>query len=366
MTATGAAAVPAAFARAPAWWRAGLALAAGLLLGGTTRAAAPEEAPRDGVFAEITTPRGTIVCELFFREAPLTTSNFVGLAEGTLGPPPAHPFYDQLKFHRVVPGFVVQGGDPLGTGEGGPGYQFPDEFAPGLRHDAAGVLSMANSGPDTNGSQFFLTLAPVRRLDYLHSVFGRTVAGVDVLPLIRAGDPMRVKIVRRGAAAAAFRPTPASFAALAARLPRAAPAAFVDVNGLLPTEPPRAAILAAKLENFARFQNQRLILRLYEKFGDDPAAPDPAAWTKNEAATLRLRPADTLVAYFAADNRVQLWSPRHPYLAVEAPAIPAATGGLAAPEAAAELKRNRLTAVNEILDSVIAQIETPPHPPGSG
>ena len=108
-------------------------------------------------------------------------TNFVGLAEGTLGPSPRKPFFDGLTFHRVVPNFVIQGGDPLGTGEGGPGYMFPDEFSPRLGHGSIGILSMANAGPDTNGSQFFITLAPAGRLDFLHSVFGRTVPGSDVL-----------------------------------------------------------------------------------------------------------------------------------------------------------------------------------------
>ena len=129
----------------------------------------------DGLYAEFVTPRGTVVCELFFEKTPMTVANFVGLAEGTLGPRPGQPYFNGIKFHRVVPDFVVQGGDPTGTGSGGPGYSFPDEFIPGLRHDDAGILSMANAGPDTNGSQFFLTLREVNRLNYLHSVFGRAV-----------------------------------------------------------------------------------------------------------------------------------------------------------------------------------------------
>jgi len=128
-------------------------LAAGLALGSPAGLGSDAPLP-DGLYAEFTTPHGMLTCELAFTKAPLTTASFVGLAEGSLGPAPRKPFFNGLSFHRVIPGFVVQGGDPLGTGEGGPDYSFPDEFARGLRHDAAGVLSMANGGPDTNGSQF--------------------------------------------------------------------------------------------------------------------------------------------------------------------------------------------------------------------
>src|SRR5260370_26569156 len=102
----------------------------------------------------------------------LIVTNFVVVGKVRPGRSPCKPFYNGLTFHRVVPGFVIQGGDPCGNGEGGPGYEFADEFVPGLRHDAAGILSMANSGPDTNGSQFFITLNEENRLNYLHSVFG--------------------------------------------------------------------------------------------------------------------------------------------------------------------------------------------------
>ena len=163
------------------------AAALGLLAAGPVLA---DAALPDGLYAQISTPRGVITCELEYARTPLTVVNFVGLAEGTLGPAPRRPFFDGLKFHRVVPHFVIQGGDPLNTGEGGPGYAFADEFSPGLSNDVVGALSMANEGPDTNGSQFFLTLEPVGRLDYLHTVFGRTVGGAEVLRQVAAGDPM--------------------------------------------------------------------------------------------------------------------------------------------------------------------------------
>jgi cyclophilin family peptidyl-prolyl cis-trans isomerase len=132
--------------------------------------------------ARLKTERGEIVCQLHAAQAPLTVENFVNLARAG--------FYDGTTFHRVIPGFMAQGGDPTGTGRGGPGYSFRDEFTSELRHDAAGVLSMANAGPDTNGSQFFLTLGPTPHLDGRHSVFGRVTDGMDVLRSIRERDPM--------------------------------------------------------------------------------------------------------------------------------------------------------------------------------
>ena len=218
---------------------AGLSLRAGGQIGPPAR---PGKTLPDGLYAEIVTPRGTIMAQLFYEQAPLTVASFTGLAEGTLGPNKGLPFFNGLKFHRVVPNFVVQGGDPLGTGEGGPGYSFADEFAPGLRHDAAGVLSMANDGPDTNGSQFFITLREVNRLNYLHSVFGRVVAGLEVLPQIQPNDVIAaVRIHRLGAAVQAFRADQAAFDRLAAAAkkysaaPEPGPAAnFDDPAKVLP------------------------------------------------------------------------------------------------------------------------------------
>ncbi len=133
--------------------------------------------------ARIRTERGEMAIELFAADAPLTVENFVNLARSG--------FYDGTTFHRVIPGFMAQGGDPTGTGRGGPGYQFADEFSPQRRHDGAGVVSMANAGPNTNGSQFFITLAPTPHLDQRHSVFGTVVEGMDVLRSIRERDPAR-------------------------------------------------------------------------------------------------------------------------------------------------------------------------------
>jgi peptidyl-prolyl cis-trans isomerase B (cyclophilin B) len=133
--------------------------------------------------ATFKTQRGDFTVELFADRAPKTVENFVNLARAG--------FYDGTTFHRVIPGFMAQGGDPTGTGTGGPGYQFADEFHPSLRHDGAGVLSMANAGAGTNGSQFFITYGPTPHLDDRHSVFGKVTDGMDVVLSIRERDPGR-------------------------------------------------------------------------------------------------------------------------------------------------------------------------------
>jgi peptidyl-prolyl cis-trans isomerase A (cyclophilin A) len=141
--------------------------------------------------ARFTTSEGSFRIRLFDDKVPNTVANFVGLAEGTkefvdpkTGQKAKRPFYDGLIFHRVIDKFMIQGGDPLGTGTGGPGYRFGDEFDASLRHDKAGILSMANAGPNTNGSQFFITLVPTPWLDNKHSVFGEVVDGMDVISRI--------------------------------------------------------------------------------------------------------------------------------------------------------------------------------------
>jgi len=154
----------------------------------TDDAAVTDAVKAPGLYAVMQTSMGNIVCKLFYEKVPLTVANFVGLATGGIewkdpqtGDMVKRPLYDGTKFHRCIPDFMIQGGDPLGNGRGGPGYTFTDEFDPTLRHDGPGVLSMANSGPDTNGSQFFITHKATPWLDDKHSIFGRCVMGQEVV-----------------------------------------------------------------------------------------------------------------------------------------------------------------------------------------
>ena len=151
----------------------------------------------DSMRAEIKTSKGMIIIDLEYEKTPMTVANFVQLSE--------KGFYDGLKFHRVIENFMIQGGDPDGTGRGGPGYKFPDEFHPDLNHSSAGILSMANSGPATNGSQFFITHKETPWLDNKHTVFGKVTSGQNIVDLIEQNDIMEsVKIVRTGEKSKAF------------------------------------------------------------------------------------------------------------------------------------------------------------------
>ncbi|HXE31073.1 MAG TPA: peptidylprolyl isomerase [Terriglobales bacterium] len=148
-----------------------------------------------GLYAHFSTSQGTFTARLFEKEAPKTVANFVGLVEGSKefndpksGVKTKRPYYNGLNFHRVIPDFMIQGGCPLGTGTGGPGYQFADEFDPQLKHAQPGMLSMANAGPGTNGSQFFVTVAPAPWLDNKHSIFGQVVEGYGVVEKISQVD----------------------------------------------------------------------------------------------------------------------------------------------------------------------------------
>jgi len=166
---------------------------------------------KPGLYAILETTKGQIVCELFEKQAPKTVANFVGLAKGTkewtdprTGKKVKRPFYNGLLFHRVIPNFMIQGGCPLGNGMGGPGYKFEDEFDPSLKFDRVGRLAMANSGPNTNGSQFFITVARTEWLNHKHTIFGQVVQGQEVVDAIskvprdandKPREPVKIKEV---------------------------------------------------------------------------------------------------------------------------------------------------------------------------
>jgi len=156
----------------------------------------------NGIYAKFNTAKGAVLVKLTHDLTPGTVGNFVGLAEGQLensARPMGKPYYDGLKFHRVIPDFMIQGGCPQGQGTGGPGYNFDDEFHPSLKHDKPGVLSMANAGPGTNGSQFFITHVPTNWLDGKHTVFGHVIEGQDVVDAVAGDDALEsIEIIRVG------------------------------------------------------------------------------------------------------------------------------------------------------------------------
>ena len=164
---------------------------------------------KDGLYAKFNTSKGEILVNLEFQKTPGTVGNFVALAQGNLEnsvKKQGDPYYNGLKFHRVIPDFMIQGGCPLGTGTGNPGYQFDDEFHPDLKHDTPGVLSMANAGPGTNGSQFFITHIPTPWLDGKHTVFGNVIEGQSIVDAIAQGDALdTVDIIAVGAEAESFK-----------------------------------------------------------------------------------------------------------------------------------------------------------------
>jgi peptidyl-prolyl cis-trans isomerase A (cyclophilin A) len=186
-------------------------LAFTMLLAGFVSVSAKEKKPKleKGLYAEIQTVRGNILLKLEFDSVPLTVANFVGLAEGKIknsAKAEGVPYYDGLKFHRVIANFMIQGGDPQGNGQGGPGYSFKDEFIPSFRFTGPGILAMANAGPGTNGSQFFITHKETPWLNNRHTIFGHVVTGQDVVNAIQQDDVItHIKIIRKGKEAKKFK-----------------------------------------------------------------------------------------------------------------------------------------------------------------
>ncbi len=296
-----------------------LALAAAAFLSAFARAADAPALP-DGLYAEFSTPHGAIVAELFPDRTPLCVTSFVGLAEGTLAARDGHPFFTGLKWYRVVPDFVIQSGNPglADTGDTPIPYSFPDEFVPGLHHDSAGVLSMANAGPDTNGCEFFLTLRDTTRLNYLHSVFGRVVRGRELLAQIKPDEPFTIKILRLGPTAKAFRADQSAFDALVAKtkkysaLPAAKPtpgpdAPFDDPDKLLPADPPRAKNFNFKLANFERATGIKVYARTFAKFLPAKPAQRPGSLAAALARDLDLSSDGILAVYYADVDKWGLW-----------------------------------------------------------
>ena len=166
----------------------------------------------DGLYARLTTAKGEVMIRLEYQKAPLTVGSFVGLAEGRMDASKGKHYFDGLTFHRVVADFVVQTGDPRGDGLGNPGYEFPNEIASDLKFDAEGVVGMANAGPNTNGSQFFITLNATPQLDGGYTIFGKVVKGMDVVKKIAQGDKLiKIEILRNGSEARAFKADQAAF-----------------------------------------------------------------------------------------------------------------------------------------------------------
>ncbi len=276
---------------------------------------APGRLP-DGLYAEFTTPRGVFTARLFYNLTPMTCASFVGLAEGKLGPKNDRPFFKNLTWYRVVPNFVMQSGNPgnKDTGDEPRPYNFPDEFSRGLRHDAAGVLSMANAGPDTNGCEFFVTLRDTNRLNYLHSVFGRVVVGLEVLPKVQPDDPLSIKILRLGEEAQKFKADEATFTQLVARAKKYPGAAepgpnahFDDADKLLPSDPPRAKNFNFKLANFERATGIKIAARVLAKFPGDPAGAALDSYAHELAVKLGVDQVGALALYLADRDEWKLW-----------------------------------------------------------
>jgi len=271
---------------------------------------APAETLADGLYAFIDTERGGVTIELFFEDAPLTVTNFVGLAEGHLGPSDRRgtPFYDGLIFHRVVPGFVVQGGDPKGTGAGGPGYAFQDELNPKLRFGEAGMVGMANSGPDTNGSQFFIVLAEKNRLNYNYSVFGRVIDGMPAVRAIARGDKIEsLRILRVGEKARKFESTREAFETASRNLPPLPPMAdnpeFLISGEGVPIGASFSEWINLKLHHYEAVTGHRVYARVYSGFLPRNPEDSISAFCKDTAEKLETGFVNgVLISYFSDEN----------------------------------------------------------------
>jgi len=297
----------------------GLILAAalaGALHAGDRPATAAESTLPDGLYAQFSTGNGTMIAELFADRVPLAVTSFVGLAEGTLAPKDGKPFYTGLTWYRVVPGFVIQSGNPgqKDTGDDNIPYKFPDEFVPGLRHGETGILSMANAGPDTNGCEFFITLGDCTRLNYLHSVFGRVIRGAELLSQIKPGDAFSIKILRVGSVATAFPASETAFKALSARArpyageKDAGPAAhFDDPDHLLPAEPPRARYFNYKLSNFERTTGVKIVARVFAQSPPPDEDKVPGAYMHALAEKFGVDRHGALAVCFANDDDWRVW-----------------------------------------------------------
>ncbi len=287
---------------------------------------APAAALPDGLYAEFTTPHGAFVAELYYQKTPMTVASFVGRAETGIAAREGKPFFSGLTWYRVVPNFVIQSGDPIRSAmkpdakptevddAAGHPFPFPDEIAPGLHHESAGILSMANGGPDTNSSEFFVTLRDTNRLNYLHSVFGRVVRGGELLPQIKQDEGFTVKILRVGAAAKAFKADQIAFAGYidaakkytAAREPGPT-AHFDDPDKVLPTEPPRAMYFNYKLANFERFTGKKIYARVFAKSPTEAEDAQPGAYMSTLAKKLGTDRDGVLAVYFADEKDWRIW-----------------------------------------------------------
>ena len=265
----------------------------------------------DGLYVVFHTPRGAITAELYYEKAPLTVTSFVGLAEGAIKSvqPEGAPYFDGLTFHRVVPDFVIQGGDPQGTGGGGPGYKFPDEFHPDLHMRQPGALAMANAGPNDNGSQFFITITEQNRLNYMHTVFGQVVSGMEVVRAIEQGDVMgKVEILRIGEKAQAFKADQESFDRLLAEAklippPTGDPVHIINEAGLS-LSGQALRWLNQKLYQYEGATGKRIYLRLFPRFSPENEGDNILSFTKNLAVDLDAgHERGVLISYFVEENK---------------------------------------------------------------